>query len=244
MTSFKNPLTATKALDSGVIAGLASRSYFRTSSQVRELLLLSKNEQTFSGILAREMTEDPTLQLEGSTNPDSGLVLLELKGKDYLKKNSNGVVKATRNFHDLTIVNNDSGIEVIIENKVWYHFDGAKGAIKGRPEPGIARQIKADIEKIKQTLHGSPSWRRGFILLNVLTPGNPALIPASYRKEHDKAWDRCMQSIPLYREDGLKGIRKVLGNFDTDLKSVETVSITNSETGGFIDFICAEVKID
>jgi hypothetical protein len=190
------------------------------------------------------LTENPTLQLDGSFNPNAGLVLLELKGKDYLKRNSKGVEKATRNFHDLTIVNNDAEIEVIIENKVWYHFDGAKGAVKGKPEPGIARQIKADIEKIKQTLDGSTSLRRGFILLNILTPGNPTLIPASYRKEHEKAWDRCMQSEMMYREEGLNGIRKVLGHFDADLRSIEIESMTNSETGGFIDFICAEVILD
>jgi len=244
MTTFNHPLAATTALDSGVIVRLASRSYYRTSSQVRELLLLSKNEQTFSGILARELTENPTLQLSGSSFPQAGLVLLELKGKDYLKKNSKGVEKATRNFHDLAVVNNDAEIEVIIENKVWYHFDGAKGAVKGKPEPGIARQIKADIEKIKQTLDGSPSIRRGFILLNIVTPGNPAQIPASYRKDHEKAWDRCKQSPTLYREEGLNGIRRVLGNFDEDLRSIEIESMTNTETGGFIDFICAEVKID
>ena len=244
MTTMKNPLTATTVLDSGVIARLASRSYYRTSPQVQELLLLSKNEQTFSGILARELTENVTLQLDGSSNPNAGLVLLELKGKDYLKRNANGVEKASRNFHDVSIVNSNAEIEVIIENKVWYHFDGAKGAVKAKPEPGIARQIKADIEKIKQTLDGSQSLRRGFILLNVVSPGNPSLIPASYRKEHEKVWDRCIQSAPLYREEGLNGIRKVLGNFDADLRAIEIKGFTNSESGGYIDFICAEVILD
>jgi hypothetical protein len=244
MTTYKHPLAATTILDSRLITLIASRSYYRTSPQVQELLLLSKNEQTFSGILAQELTQSTALQLDQLTDSNAGLVLLELKGKDYLKRNANGVEKATRNFHDLTIVNNDAEIEVIIENKVWYHFDGAKGAVRGKPEPGIARQIKADIEKIKQTLDGSSSIRRGFILLNILTPGNTVLIPASYKKEHDKAWDRCMHSTTMYREEGLNGIRKVLGNFDADLRSVEIENFTNSDTGGFIDFICAEVILD
>ena len=244
MSAFKHPLTATTSLDANLITLIASRSYYRTSPKVQELLLLSKNEQTFSGILAQELTANPALQLDGSSNSDAGLVLLELKGKDYLNRNANGVEKPSRNFHDLAIVNNDAEIEVIIENKVWYHFDGAKGAVRAKPEPGIARQIKADIKKIKQTLDGSTSIRRGFILLNIVTPSNTALIPASYRREHEKVWDRCMHSQPLYREEGLNGIRKVLGSFDADLRSIEIESFTNSESGGYIDFICAEVNLN
>lgn len=239
-----SPLTATTVLDSDLIARLASDAFYRNTPIVQEKLLLSKNEQTFSGLLGHELTQYPTLQLDGGTNPQSGQVLLELKGKDYIKTDRNGQEKRTPNFHDITIVNPDAEIEVIIENKVWYHFDGAKGADRGKPEPGIARQLKADIAKIKQTLDGSPTLKRGFILLNIVTPSDPSLIPATYRREHEKAWDRSMRSPAIYREDGLRGIRKVVENFDKDLRGIRVMESRNSDSLGALDVICAEVRID
>jgi hypothetical protein len=210
---------------------------------VQEKLLLSKNEQTFSGLLAQELIQLPTLELDGQNTPNGGQVLLEFKGKEYIKFDRNGQERRTPNFHDITIVNPDAEIEVIIENKVWYHFDGAKGAVRGKPEPGIARQLKADIAKIKQTLDGSPTLKRGFILLNIVTPADPSLIPATYRREHEKAWDRSMHSPAIYREDGLRGIRKVLDNFDKDLRGMRVVESRNSDSLGALDVVCAEVRI-
>jgi hypothetical protein len=235
---------ATTALNTDVLARLAVQSIVSKPYAVRETLLISKNEQTFSGLLARELASYPTLQLDNDKNPDAGITLLELKGKDYITYDSNDRKKRSRNFHDLSIVNQFAQTEVIIENKVWYHFDGAKGANVGKPEPRIAKQIEADILKIKQTLDGLPGQRRGFILINVVTPEDPDLIPKSYRAEHKKVWDRCMHDPSLYREEGARGIREVVDSFSRYFTSVHGESYSSSDSMGFIDVIAAEVFID
>jgi hypothetical protein len=237
-------LIATRVLDTDILARLAIRSITSNPPAVRELLLVSKNEQTFSGLLAQELSKYPTLQLDEKENPSAGITLLELKGKDYITYDSNNRKKSSRNFHDLSIINQMAETEVIIENKVWYHFDGAKGARVGKPEPRIAKQIEADILKIKQTLDGQPGLRRGFILLNVVTPADPDLIPKSYRTEHQKVWDRCMHNPALYREEGGRGIREVLEGFSRYFTSIHGESYSSSDSMGFIDVIAAEVAIE
>ena len=239
-----SPLMATQGLNTDVLSRLAIQSIISNPPAVRELLLISKNEQTFSGLLAQELAKYPTLQLDDKKNPDAGITMLELKGKDYITYDENNRKKRSRNFHDLSIINQYAEIEVIIENKVWYHFDGAKGANVGKPEPRIAKQIEADILKIKQTLDGLPGTRRGFILLNIVTPADPDLIPKSYRAEHQKVWDRCMHNPELYRTEGGRGIREVLENFSRYFTSIQGDSYSSSDSMGFIDTIAAEVFID
>jgi len=236
-------LTATEELDSQVIASLSCEAIYRNPRAVRETLLLSKSEQTFSGLLADALKLIPTLRIGDLLNWDSGIVLLEFKGRDYSRKTTEGV-KKSRNFHDLAVVNQFGEIEVIIENKYWYHFDGTKGKRNPKPEKGIKKQLANDIFKIRQTLAGQSILRKGFVLLNIVTPGNPELIPSSYQDDHRKVWDRTNHDIDQYRKEGLEGFQSVISTFSEDLKDVSLYSAPLDSGEGFMDFICAEVELN
>ena len=235
-------LTATSVLDSQIIAGLSFEAIDRNPRAVKENLFLSKSEQTFSGLLAEALKLYPTIRIGDPSDMDSGIVLLEYKGKDYSRKTAEGV-KKSRNFHDLAVVNQFGEIEVIIENKYWYHFDGTKGKNNPKPEKGIKKQLADDIFKIRQTLAGQSLLRKGFVLLNIVTPGNPELIPSSYQSDHRKVWDRTNHDINQYRKEGLEGIQSVISTFSEDLKEISTYSSPLRSGEGFIDFICAEVQL-
>jgi len=239
----KSQLIATQLLDSALIADMASRAIRKCPNPIRETLLSSKNEQTFSGLLASELASCLTLSLGNSTINPSGFVLLEFKGKDYIRKTEKGK-KKSRNFHDLSIVDEDGEINLIIENKFWYHFDGCKGKRNPKPEKGIKEQLEGDIFKIKRTLTEENSGKKGFILINVVTPGNPNLIPPSYLSEHKKVWDRTSGDIARYRQEGLDGVLSVVKKYSKDLHSISSEGLGESSDGGFIDFICAEVTLN
>jgi len=239
----KSQLIATQLLDSALIADMASRAIRKCPNPIRETLLSSKNEQTFSGLLASELDSYPTLALGNSTINPSGFVLLEFKGKDYIRKTEKGK-KKSRNFHDLSIVDEDGEINLIIENKFWYHFDGCKGKGNPKPEKGIKEQLEGDIFKIKRTLADETSGKKGFILINVVTPGNPSLIPPSYLSEHKKVWDRTRGDVSRYRKEGLDGVLSVLEKYSKDLYPVSIECLGEASDGGFVDFICAEVKLN
>jgi hypothetical protein len=242
MSDSRPKLYATMHIDAGVIAQLAFRSINESPLPLKEKLLLSKNEQTFSGLLAQELTRYPTLALGDDNEPGTGRVLLESKGKDYQTSSSSGI-KTSRNFHDLTIVTSNADIEVIIENKFWYHFDGAKGKNNPKPEKGIGVQIRDDIFKIRQTL-SSTKHGRGFLLINVVTPGDPDSIPKSYQSDHQRAWSRTNGNFKSYRAEGLEGIKQVLNTFAADFVSIEIESTDWGGSLGAADFICAEVRIN
>lgn len=244
-------LTATSVLDSQLIADLSFWAVDRIPRAVKETLLSSKSEQTFSGLLADELKLYPTIRIGDFSDQESGLVLLEFKGRDYSRKTSAGV-KNSRNYHDLSIVNQRGEIEVIIENKYWYHFDGTKGTRNPKPEKGIKEQLSDDIFKIRQTLAGQSLLRKGFVLLNIVTPGNPELIPSSYQDDHRKVRDRTHHDINQYRKEGLEGFQSVISSLSKDLKDISTNTLKDNEpldtslpsSGGFIDFICAEVQLN
>ena len=239
----KSRLIATQALTAALVADLARRAIMNCPDPIREILLSSKNEQTFSGLLANELTLYPTLALGKSTTNPTGFVLLEFKGNDYVRKTEEGK-KKSRNFHDLTIVDENGEIDLIIENKFWYHFDGCKGKSKPKPEKGIKKQIEGDIFKIKQTLSEEPSDKKGFILINIVTPSNPNLIPPSYLSEHKKVWERTNGDISMYRQEGLDGVISVLDKYSRDLHPISVEGLDGGTDGGFIDFICAEVRVN
>jgi hypothetical protein len=236
-------LTATSVLDSQIIADLSFLAFDRNPPALKETLLLSKTEQTFSGLLADALKIHPTVRIGDFSDPDSGIVLLEFKGKDYSRKTAEGV-KKSRNYHDLSVVNQFGEIEVIIENKYWYHFDGTKGKKNPKPEKGIKKQLSDDIFKIRQTLAGQSILRKGFVLLNIVTPGNPELIPTSYQDDHRKVWNRTNHDIDQYRKEGLEGFQSVMSSFSKDLKDIALRSSPLSTSEGFIDFICAEVQLN
>jgi len=236
-------LTATSVLDSEIIAYFSSKAISRIPREVKETLLLSKSEQTFSGLLADVLKIEPTIRIGDFSDLESGIVLLEYKGKDYSSMTAQGV-KNSRNYHDLSVVNHFGEIEVIIENKFWYHFDGTKGTRNPKPESGIRKQLTDDIFKIRQTLAGQSVLRKGFVLLNIVTPGNPELIPSSYQNDHRKVWDRTNHDIDQYRKQGLEGFQSVISSFSMDLKDVSHYSAPLLSGEGFIDFICAEVQLN
>jgi hypothetical protein len=65
-------------------------------------------------------------------------VLVELKGLDYFANDFSGSGSTkNRNTHDLGILDSLANLNLILENKVWYHFDGAKGAKVAKGTPRI-----------------------------------------------------------------------------------------------------------
>ena len=236
-------LLATSALQASIVADLSARAFLATPPEIQEALLRSKNEQTFSGLLSHELHKYPTLQLGDRRLPTSGTVLLEYKGKDYTNRSDEGDSKS-RNFHDLSIVNHLGEIEVIIENKFWYHFDGSKGKREPKPEKSIRTQLSDDIYKMRRTLKERDGARRGFILINVVTPSFPNALPQSYLYQHQVLWKRTNGDHELYRKTGLDGILKVMQEFADDFVNPNP-EIHEVRCGdGFVDFICAEIKIE
>jgi hypothetical protein len=236
-------LLATSALEASIVADLSARAFAATSPEIQELLLRSKNEQTFSGLLSHELHKYPTLQLGDPGQPRSGTVLLEFKGKDYTNRSEEGD-KKSRNFHDHSIVNNLGEIEVVIENKFWYHFDGSKGKRNPKPEKGIRSQLSDDIYKMRRTLSERTGARRGFILINVVTPSFPQALPKSYLYQHEVLWNRTNGDHALYRKTGLDGILKVMKEFASDFVNPDPEIVKVKSGDGFVDFICAEIKIE
>ena len=239
----ENQLVATERLTAALIAKLAWDSIASNPPAVRENLLLSKNEQTLSGLLAHSLSSLNDLHIGRGSDPTSGTVLLELKGKDY-QREVNGAVQTTRNFHDLAVVNHVGRIEVIIENKYWYHFDGAKGVKSPGPEVGIREQLNGDIYKIRQSLAEGAVTGRGFVLINVVTPGEPEAIPKSYQGHHNRLWKRMNADIEQYRSEGLSGVLSVVSEFQPQALHSYCLHSSPLQSGeGFIDIICAEVKL-
>ena len=226
-------------LDCQSIAGLALKSFMTQSKSLQELLLQSKNEQTFSGLLSHA--------LQDQYSENGSRTLLELKGKDYKKaKVKTKDMKSTRNFHDLSIIDSNAKFQVIIENKVWYHFDGAKGKKQKKIEKGVFEQIEGDIAKTRITLSNQFGGERGFLLIHLVTPHYIQEIPKSYLKSHESALSRTAGDLMLYRNDGLNGILAALKSFEDmllDLKSVRNDAIIGGGEAALIDVICAEIKI-
>ena len=228
------------SFNSSFIAELALETFMNLTGDLQELLLQSKNEQTFSGLLSPQLQEKVAI-LESHT-------LLELKGVDYQNFHQQSkTFRSTRNFHDIAIVDSKGKFQIIIENKVWYHFDGAKGKSEKKVEKGVFEQIESDIKKIRITLADRKLSGRGFILINLVTPNDPAVIPRSYFNAHKSAIFRTSGQLDRYRKDGVTGILSAVKSFESQLLSITHVGSTKMIGGGnsaFLDVICAEVKIN
>ncbi len=225
-------LSISKKVSATSLADLALASFQSASPEIQELLLQSKNEQTFSGLLASH------LQSNADVRPGSALV--EIKGINYTQENS-----VSRNFHDIAIVNDHGQSEVLIENKVWYHFDGAKGKRKAKIEPRVISELKDDIFKVQLTLRELDEAARAFILVHIVTPANIGLIPSSYLSMHKSAFSRVGEDWDRYREAGLKGISDSFRLFESEFTSgvvIKSASIDSNQLQGFIDIFCVEVK--
>ena len=223
-------------LDSKAIAELMLESISALSPAQQELLFQTKKEQTFSSLLAAK--------LQANHDPKTLRSFVELKGVDKVVKSKDKTsVKKNRNTHDVCLVDEEASFHMILENKVWYHFDGAKGKNNPKPEKGIGIQIKDDIFKIRQTLSDTKHGR-GFLLLNIVTPGDPDSIPKSYQNDHQRAWSRTNGDFESYRSEGLDGIKQVLKTFEADFLRVEIESSDWGTSLGAVDSISAEVKIN
>ena len=224
-------LKITNEVSAGTIAQLALNSFESLSRETQELLLRSKNEQTFSGLLAAHMQREPNIQ--------TGAALVEIKGFNYLNAGTK-----SRNVHDVAVVNSLGESEILIENKVWYHFDGAKGKRNAKVEPNVIKQLKADIFKIKLTLKNLPAGARGFLLVHILTPTDIDNIPQSYLKHHLGSIARVDGDWVKYRVEGMDGIRSVFEKFKAELKfPVAEASNRSKSQGaqGALDILCVEV---
>lgn len=236
-------LAITSSISSQLIANLTLSAFEANPPAIQEILLQSKSEQTFTGILANQIMHYEEFGFTQLSEKHPGAVLLEFKGTDY-QKIENGKIKPSRNFHDLSVVNQQGELEVIIENKFWYHFDGSKGVKKPAPNRGIHKQLGADIFKIRKSLSEESRDGRGFILLHIVTPLSPELLPKTYQTSHQALWQRAEQNLEQYRRKGLEGVLKILGEFlDTDLVDYSTTSSPLTHDKGFLDIICAEVKL-
>ena len=233
--------TASRIVNVELIAKLALSAFANKPEKIQQQLLKSKSEQTFSGLLVNQMMQYQPLALGNLNDRNSGHLLLEFKGVDYKRRTSKGI-KQSRNFHDISIVNVDGTIETIIENKFWYHFDGSKGKKNPKPEKGIYEQLEGDIFKIRQTFADKSGPRKGFLLLNVVTPGKPEEIPPSYRKDHSVLFGRALENFDEYRAVGLAGYSTVLEKFESEFADVFSIGSERMKDGSFVDFFCAELS--
>ena len=225
-------LVITEEITASSLANLALSSFQSVSLATQELLLQSKNEQTFSGLLAASLQDSP------SVKPGSALV--EIKGINYVVKGS-----VSRNFHDIAVVNQDAESEILIENKVWYHFDGAKGKKTAKVEPNVISELEDDIFKVQLTLRELDARARAFILVYIVTPPDIKRIPKSYLSAHRSAYARVDGDWDRYMREGLEGILNSFALFDSHYKSpvvIKSASVRTKEAQGHIDMFCVEVK--
>ena len=222
--SSKN-LAITEEITASSLANLALSCFQSVSLETQELLLQSKNEQTFSGLLAAALQNTPSIK--------PGSALVEIKGVNYTQKDS-----VSRNFHDIAIVNQNAQSEILIENKVWYHFDGAKGKKTAKIEPN-------DIFKVQLTLSQLDEKARAFILVHIVTPADIERIPKSYLSAHKSSFARVGGDWDRYRREGLEGISNSFSLFKSQYKSpvvIKSANVSTNKALGFIDIFSVEVK--
>lgn len=224
------------SMDAPFIANLMMDAIVDLSPAQQELLFQTKKEQTFTSLLTQVM------QLK--MDPVQFRTLVELKGFDYLAKDSSSAVSTkNRNTHDLGVLDSLANLNLILENKVWYHFDGAKGSKVAKVEKNVREQLKGDIFKLQHTAkHQAIS--SSYILVTVVTPSRPENLPKSYRLAHESAIKRTKGDFNRYRNDGVLGFKSVFEKSHSDIGSIthlhsdETLGVDGC---GFLDVFCAEV---
>lgn len=220
------------------IANCALKSLIALTPSQQELLFQTKKEQTFTSIL--------TGALQKNYDSSELRVLVELKGVDYVQRATSRLEeKNSRNTHDLGILDVDANLKLILENKVWYHFDGAKGAKIVKVEKSVREQLKADIFKLKHSAKHL-EVNKCFVLINLVTPSRPDNLPKSYRQPHAVVFKRTKGDLSRYRCEGLIGVRSVIESFNSEFSSIvhigsdEPIGIDGS---GFLDVFCGEIKL-
>lgn len=195
---------------------------------IRESILQTKQEQTFSSLLVSRMNHE-------QLNTTTSMALVEIRGRSVSAKQ--------RNTHDIAILSHEGKKLCIIENKVWYHFDGAKGRIQPKVEKDVVDQLATDIEKIQLTLRDEEgNTASGFVLLNVVTPQETSLLPYSYRNSQNTALKREKGSISSLMKSGLNGIVEALAKFRKEVLPYSHSFQEFSNYTSRMDAICAEVR--
>jgi hypothetical protein len=222
--------------NSSAIAHLMMDVIVGLSPAQQELLFQTKKEQTFSSLLSQGM--------QSKMDSNQLRALVELKGFDYLAKDSS-TSKSTknRNTHDLGVLDSSAKLIFILENKVWYHFDGAKGSKVAKVEKNVREQLKGDIFKLQHTAKHQ-EINNSYILITVVTPSRPENLPKSYRHAHEAVMKRTRGDFNRYRKEGVFGFISAIEQFQSELGSVTHLDF-NEKIGldgcGFLDVFCAEV---
>jgi hypothetical protein len=229
----------TLSLGSAAIADLMFDSISVLSPAQQDLLFQTKKEQTFSALLASRLHKS-----QESKNLSS---FVELKGVEKIVKSTDRAsVKKNRNTHDVCLIDDDAVFHLLLENKVWYHFDGAKGRKNKKVNPDIEDQLVPDIKKLTLTALDQTKSPKCFVLVNLVTPSDPSKLPSTYFGDHNKAFKRAQEQIDVYRQDGVDGVKGILEKHSETLLPVSHVSSTNAlgvNGSAFLDVFCAEIKI-
>lgn len=225
------------SLDSAAIAGLMFDSISDLSPAQQDLLFQTKKEQTFSALLANR------LQKSQESNKLSSFV--ELKGVEKIVKSTDKAsIKKNRNTHDVCLIDDDAVFYLLLENKVWYHFDGAKGRKNKKVNPDIEDQLVPDIKKLALTALDQTNRPKCFVLVNLVTPSDPTKLPSTYFGDHRKAFKRVKEQVEVYRQDGVNGVKGILEKHSEKLLPLSHVSSTNPlgvNGSAFLDVFCAEI---
>jgi hypothetical protein len=195
---------------------------------VRETLLQTKQEQTFSSLIASKMNSD-------FSNGGQMIALVEIRGKSLNSKQ--------RNTHDIALLDENGRKICIVENKLWYHFDGAKGRRKPKVEKEVVEQLDNDVKKIQLTLKDQREpLASGFVLLHLVTPQEKSKLPYSYKQSLETALYREKGSTYLLMESGLNGFMGVLDGFKDSINAVSHSSREFPGSSSRLDVICAQVR--
>ena len=214
-----------ESVNSKSIATSSLASICGLHPNIRELLFQSKNEQTFSGMLASYIN----LQISEPEFP----IMTEIKGVDMPKGDS----KLVKNSHDLALVDIDGRISLTIESKVWYHFDGSIG-LTGEVNKDVIAGIEGDILKSIRTQR--EFGNRAFLLLNVITPE----VMKKYESAHNTVLKRVDGDPLRFRAECLEGFTKAL-NSRSELNSIVHITFeqnSDGTKGGFLDVFAAEIS--
>jgi len=202
----------------------------------QELLFQTKKEQTFSSLLSQA--------IQSKMDSNQLRALVELKGFDYLKEDSSTSKSAkNRNTHDLGILDSSANLIFILENKVWYHFDGAKGSKHAKVEQDVRDQLKGDIFKLQHSAKHQ-NIKNSYMIITVVTPSRPENLPKTYRSSHEGAIKRTRGDLNRYRNEGILGFISAIEQFKSELGPVTHLDFNKSmgiDGCGFLDVFCAEV---
>lgn len=222
--------------NASTIAHFMIDAIVRLTPAQQELLFQTKKEQTFTSLLSEV--------LQSKMDSDQFRALVELKGVEYLKKDSSTSKSSkNRNTHDLGILDSAAKLMLILENKVWYHFDGAKGSKLAKVEQNIRVQLKGDIFKLKHSAKHL-DIKNSYIVITVVTPSRPKKLPKTYRNSHERAIKRTEGDLNQYRIDGILGFMSAINQFKSELGPVAHLDSKDKlglDGCGFLDVFCAEV---